>query len=118
MGTMLKFALVLLTLLTVETYGVYGAWKAKKLAYTCKVEVGPLCYAWEESALGKLLGEDGAEALEGKFERAEEVWEEQVLERARRAAKDDRVGEVLEEAGDAVKGALDAVKGAAEEALE
>ena len=53
---MRKLALALFLLLAAQSYGVYGAWQAQRVVYDCTAEVGPLCYAWEPSAIGKVLG--------------------------------------------------------------
>ena len=109
---------ILASLLIVETYGVYGAWKAERLAFTCNLRMGPLCYAWEESALGKVLGTEKAEALEGKLQEAKTAWEEEVIEKTLRAADEGELERALDHAGDAVKEALDAARETAREALQ
>jgi hypothetical protein len=112
---MKTFVLVLLVLFAIETYGVYGAAQAKKVTHSCTLEVGPLCYAWEKNAIGKILGDKNADDLEDAFRKAKAQWQEQVADRAskakdtgggvEKALKDaaKTIGETLEDAKDKLK---------------
>ena len=37
----------------VIAWGLLGAAQAGKVGYTCKAEVGPMCFLWERSGVGK-----------------------------------------------------------------
>jgi uncharacterized protein YjgD (DUF1641 family) len=45
------------------------------------MEVGPLCYMWEETAVSKLLGEDKLDELEDALDDAKDTWEKEVVEK-------------------------------------
>lgn len=113
---MKKLALVLFLLLALQSWGVYGAWQTQRILYRCTVEVGPLCYAWEETALVKAVGRDNAEKLEGKLKAAKQAFEEGFLDRLTREKSG--FEEALEKAGDAAKEGLRSAQEAAEGALE
>ena len=112
---MKKLVLVLFLLLAAQTYGVSGAWQTKRILYRCTMEVGPLCYAWEETALVKAIGKDNAEKLEGKLKAAKDAFETDFLERFTK--KKSGFEEALEKASDAAKEGLRTAQEAAKEAL-
>ena len=102
---MKKLVAILIVLFAVQTYGVYGRSQADKITYKCTAELGPLCFAWEQNALGKLIGDDDmAEELEEKLDKAKEAWEEDFVERL---AEGTRRKNSLERALDDVKGAIE-----------
>lgn len=78
---MKKVALVLFLLLAVQSYGVYGAAVTRSVSHECTLEVGPLCYAWEPSALGKLVGVDKAKELESAVKKARKAVDEEIVEK-------------------------------------
>jgi hypothetical protein len=99
---MKKLVLILALLLAAETYGVYGRHQADRIMYNCTAEVGPLCFAWEENALGKLIGTSNAEDLEEKLEAARDAWEEDFVEKLAEGAKrKDSLERALEDVKDA-----------------
>jgi hypothetical protein len=108
---MKKLVAILILLLAVETYGVFGRAQADKITYTCNWEVGPLCFSWEQNALGKLIGDDAADDLEEKLEKAQKAWEEDFVERlAEGTRKKNSVERALEDVKDAIEDASDAMK--------
>jgi hypothetical protein len=102
-----KLALILLVLFAIETYGVYGAAMAKKVTHKCTLEVGPLCYAWEKNALGKILGDKPTAEIEDALEKAKKTWEDEVVDRASKA-KDPgtSIEKALKNAAESVKDGL------------
>src|SRR5687768_12003491 len=78
---MKTFVFLLVLLFAVETWGVVGAWKTESIRYKCTTKVGPLCFVWEQSAIGKVLGDDSSEDIEDAIEKAREAWEEDVVEK-------------------------------------
>ena len=73
---MKTLAFVLFVLLSIQSYGVFGAYQADRILYTCTAEVGPLCFAWEESGWAKLVGPERAAELESRLAEARAAWEE------------------------------------------
>ena len=114
---MKKLVLVLLLLLGAQTYGVYGAWQAERILYRCTLEVGPLCYAWQETTLVKALGKDNAEKLEGKLKAAKDAFEEDFIERLSEKKRSGGLQGALEKVEEVAKEGLQTAKEAAEEAL-
>ena len=114
---MRKLALLLFVLLVVQSFGVYGAYQAQRVVYRCKIEVGPLCYLWEPSAIGKIVGSDPAAELEATLERSRDTWDEQVAKRLDRIDTKD-VGKALEKAGKALGEGLEKLGEGAAEVLE
>lgn len=117
---MKKVAIILLLLLAIESYGVWGAAEARHITVTCTLEVGPLCYAWEPSAIGKILGADGSHDLEAALAKARKSWEDEFVERAMEAKKSGASGfqHALDDATRAMKRGLrdigDKIKDAAQ----
>ena len=114
---MKKVALVLAILLAVQTYGVIGAAQAKRIMYTCTMELGPLCYAWEENMVGKMLGPERAAELEGTLLDAREKFEKDFAEKLAKKEKgkqdlDALLEGVGEKAGEALDKAKELVEGA------
>jgi len=117
---MRKLVLLLCLLLAVQSYGVYGAWQARRVVYDCTVEVGPLCYAWELSAIGKVLGVSPAQDVEDALEKSRDAWDQQVAKRLKKVdGKDvkkavddaaDRLGEAFEKLGDTAHEVIEKVK--------
>lgn len=85
---MKKLVVVLFVLLAVQSYGVYGRTQADRIMYTCEMEVGPLCFHWEQNAIGKLLGQDGAEKMEDQLDAMKKAWDEQFIERLEEATRE------------------------------
>jgi len=106
---MKKLIAVLVLLLGVQSYGIFGAMQAKRIVYTCTLEVGPLCYAWEENALVKALGPKAAEKLESSLEDAKKAWEKDFIQKFS-AEKKGPLDEALEKAGDLANEGLEAAK--------
>jgi hypothetical protein len=79
---MKRIIFVLVLLLGAQTYGVYGATQARRIGVDCRLELGVLCFDWEQNQLGRILGEDGASELEASIESLEQAWEREVLQRA------------------------------------
>ncbi len=105
---MKKLILVLVLLLGAQTYGVVGAAQAQRIMYTCKLEVGPLCYQWEENGLSKMLGKDNMEKLEDKLGDAKKKWEQDFIKRhTSKNGITDMVKDGIDGAADAFKKALD-----------
>lgn len=117
---MRKLALVLFVLLAIQSFGVYGAHQAKRVVFQCKLEVGPLCYYWEPSAIGKIVGADPAKEVEAALEKSREAWDEQVAKRLDKLDTKEigkalegagkKLGEGLEKLGDEAAGAIEKVK--------
>jgi hypothetical protein len=78
---MKRVVLVLILLLAVESWGVYGAAKARHVYVTCTMEVGPLCFVWEDNALGKLIGKERQRDVDEALVKARKVWEHDFVER-------------------------------------
>jgi hypothetical protein len=97
-----KFLLLVLVLFAVETYGVVGASLTLGLVRTCSLRVGPLCYAWEDSRLTKLIGAERVAAMENTILGARDQFQEQLLDLAGKKEKIsgamDLVGEQLKKA--------------------
>ena len=109
-------ALILALLLGLQTWGVVGAAQVMGIRYSCTAEVGPLCYLWEESVLGKLLPEGDTSRIEEALADAREVFDEQFVKRLVRN-KDgklnfdrffDRANKTLDKARDAAQDILEA----------
>jgi hypothetical protein len=109
---------ILFVLLAIETWGVYGATRAKHITITCALEIGPLCYMWEENALGKLLGPERSEEIEGALLKAKKGWEQDFIERALAAKKSDALQELLNNAKDIAKKGIDTAKDALDKARD
>jgi len=106
---MKKLIAVLFALLAIESYGIYGAMQAKRIVYSCTIEVGPLCFAWDESSIAKLLGPAAAEKLEGKLADAKQSLEQDLVQKALSKDKGG-LGEALEKAGDLATEGVEAAK--------
>jgi hypothetical protein len=110
---MKKIVAILLVLLAVETWGVYGAVQARHITVTCTMEIGPLCFMWEENALGKLLGTERSKEIETALEKAKKAWEQDFIERAIAAKTSDKLQDLLDGflnlAKKGIDGAMDAV---------
>lgn len=78
---MRTIAFVLFLLLAIQSWGVYGAARTQGVRHRCTMKVGPLCYAWEETAVAKLLGQDRMDKVEDALAEAKEAWEEEVVEK-------------------------------------
>ena len=111
-GTLMKkLVAILFVLLAIQSYGVYGRAQADRITYTCEWEVGPLCYRWQQNALGKLLGDDGAEELEEKLDAAKKAWEEDFMEKLTEGARrKNGLERALEDVKDALENAGEAMK--------
>src|SRR5262245_33167002 len=97
---MKKFALLIFVLFAIETWGVIGAWQTQRVTRTCNMKVGPLCFAWEENALGKMLGEKKSDELDDALAKAKEVWEKDFVEKA---AKKKDVDKALDDVRDGIE---------------
>lgn len=102
------FAFVLFVLLAVQSYGVFGAVQADRVLYTCTTEVGPLCYAWEETTWAKMLGPDRAAQLEDKLAEAKESWEKDFVERFLSQDEESDMQRALRKAKEAAEDVIDA----------
>src|SRR5262245_14906117 len=111
---MKKLALVLFVLLAIQTWGVVGAARTQGLKYECSVQVGPLCYWWEESTLGKLISEDKMDDIEDAMEDARAAWRKDVAEKL--SKKD--VKYVLENISEMAKDGADNAKRLIEEKVK
>ena len=85
---MKKLIAVLFLLLAVQSYGVYGRAQSDRIMYKCTMEVGPLCYAWEANAIGKILGTENAEEMEAQLEKMKDAWDEQFISKIEDATKE------------------------------
>jgi hypothetical protein len=105
---MKKIILVLLLIVAVESWGIYGAARANHVYHTCTLEIGPLCYAWEDNALGKLLGKERSQDIEDQLIKARKIWEHDFVEKVLEAKKSGaNVSKALDDAADAAKKGLD-----------
>lgn len=111
---MKKLVLFLLLVVAIQSYGIYGAVQTQSVAYTCTVEVGPLCYAWEESALSKLFGAEAASRFDDKLKSARRTWEEDFVKRLSKAKDESELEKAFERAREALEGAADGVRRAFE----
>lgn len=111
---MKKLIFILFVLLAVETYGVYGASQVRRITYSCRVEIGPLCYAWQESAIGKLLGPERSKELEASLSRARRAFEEDFADKLLDAKKSgsESFDKALDDAASAAKKGLEKAKDA------
>jgi len=74
-------ALILALLLGAQTWGVVGAAKVMSIRHSCTAEVGPLCYAWEESVIGKLLPEGDTSDVEEALNDARKAFDERFVKK-------------------------------------
>jgi hypothetical protein len=103
-----KLVAVLLVLLAVQSYGIYGGAQAKRIMYSCTMELGPLCYAWELNTVGRLLVEDKAAALESKMLDAKKKLDEDFFESfARKEKAKSDVQDVVRDIGEKAKEGID-----------
>ena len=72
---------VLVLIIAIQSYGIYGGFHAERVTVTCTMELGPLCYAWELNALGKLLGPERALKLDEKLSSVKDEWEDEFADR-------------------------------------
>lgn len=114
---MRKLALVLFVLLAVQSFGVYGAYQAQRVVYRCELEVGPLCYYWEPSAIGKIIGSDPSEDVEAALEKSRKTWDETVA-KGLDAIDTEDLGKALEKAGKKLGEGLEKLTEEAAEAIE
>jgi hypothetical protein len=98
--------LVLVVLLGVETWGVYGAAQAKHITVDCTLEIGPLCYAWEPNAFGKVLG-DRAKEVEDAMLKARKAWEKDFVERVIAGKEGGKVDAIINGMLDLMKKSVD-----------
>jgi hypothetical protein len=99
---------VLVLLLAIESWGIYGASQVQHVYYTCTWEVGPLCFAWEENAIGKLLGHERSKDIDDALVKARKAWEHDFLERMLEAKKSkESVQKAIDEAAEAAKKGLE-----------
>ena len=114
---MRKLSFLLFVLLAAQSYGVYGAWQARRVVYTCTFEVGPLCYAWEQSAIGKALGAGPSKDVEEALQKSREAWDDQVAKRIKKIDRKD-VKKVVDDAVDRIGDAFDKLGDSAHEVIE
>ncbi len=114
---MRKLALVLFVLLAIQSFGVYGAYQAQRVVYRCELEVGPLCYYWQPSAIGKIIGPEPAEDLEAALEKSREAWDDTVAAGLEKLDTKS-LGKALESAGKKLGDSLEKLGEDAAEALE
>ncbi len=101
---------ILVLLLAVETYGVYGRAQADRLVAHCTLQAGPLCFAWKENALGKLLGPAPSKEVEEKLVVAKKAWEEAFEDKiAKRLETREGIDDLVTDARKKAKEALDSV---------
>jgi hypothetical protein len=100
---MKTFALVLFLLLAVQTWGVVGAWRTNGIRYKCTLELGPLCYTWEETSVSKLLGDEKIEEIEDALGDAKDVWEKEVVEKISNSTKKAGIDKVLDDVSEMAK---------------
>ncbi|MCK6546212.1 hypothetical protein L6R52_10210 [Myxococcota bacterium] len=114
---MKKLALVLFLLLAVQSYGVYGAAVTKKVTKTCTLEVGPLCYAWEDNAIGKLLGDKNSKQLDEALQKAKKAWEKDFIEKTVKQ-KSGSMEKLLDDVKGGLEDGVDTAKKAVEKAVD
>jgi hypothetical protein len=114
---MKKLALVLFLLLAVQSYGIYGAVVTEKVTKTCTLELGPLCYAWEDNAIGKLLGDKSSKQLDEALEKAKKAWEKDFIEKAVKQ-KGGSVEKLIEDVKEGLGDGVDTAKKAVEKAVD
>lgn len=114
-------AAILALLLAGQSYGVYGAAQADRIMYTCTLEAGPLCFAWELNVLGEFLGEDKVFDLEDQLEAAKKKLDADFIENIVSASKDDGksgLKGLLKSASEVASDALEKAKKAADKAID
>lgn len=114
---MLKLLVAVVLLLIIETWGIYGAWRTMGIRYTCTTKVGPLCYAWQATAIGKLLGDDAAKKAEDALHTAKESLEKDVIEKLKSGGKEG-LDKVLDGMKDMAEDGVDNAKRLLEEKLK
>ncbi|MBI2378780.1 MAG: hypothetical protein HYV07_32595 [Deltaproteobacteria bacterium] len=100
---------ILLVLFVAETYGVYGRAQADRLVVSCTMPLGPLCFAWKESPLGRMLGPAPSKELEAKLLNAKREWEGAFEEKVAKRLEshegiDDLVTDARKKAQEALEG--------------
>jgi hypothetical protein len=102
MSTKLWFGL--LFLFALQSYGIYGAAQVQGLTRVCTLEVGPLCYLWEATTLGKLVGAKDSDEVDELAEAARRAFESQISERLSEAAEEgqESVKRFIDEGHDAL----------------
>lgn len=113
---MRSLVVLLLLLFAVQTYGVVGAWQTQGIRRKCTMPIGPLCYAWEESAVSKLLGEDKLDDIEDALEDAKEKWETEVVDKL--VKKGGSIEKVLDDVADMAKEGAENAKKVIEEKVK
>lgn len=113
---MRSFAALLFLLFAVQTWGVVGAWRTQGIRHKCTMPIGPLCYAWEETAVSKLLGEDKLDEIEDALEEAKDRWETDVVDKL--AKKGGSIEKVLDDVAEMAKEGAENAKKVIEEKVK